>query len=585
MRILWRLCLLFDQTSWLLMLAAWMLGTLAVISSVGLLAVSAYLISLAALHPDISALSVSIVGVRFLGIARSVCRYGERYVAHAAVFRMLGIIRTLTYEWLEAQATPFARRSGGRLLSLIANDVETLKEFYIRFLAPPLIALLTLVIVGVGCGLVNSGLALVLGAMFLLGGLCIPLAVQRLNANNGKQVVQLRSDFLAVFTDQLNGIIEITALGRRAAAMARLSAVCRQWEKRQDSSAWLSAGGEAASFLILQLGLVAVLYIAVLTVEQGHLPAIYVAVIVFAVQGSLEAVVPLANSARWYSECKAAGQRIFALAPQETAAAAALPSTASAATGLVLDRLSLTYESTAAKEEPVPDLAEVSLQLSSGSKTAVVGVSGAGKSSLAAAITGLVRCQTGYIYWQGEELAGVSAAERSRICSVVSQQPYIFNASLRDNLLLANPRADETMLQTVLAAVGLTSWIDSLPEGLATVAGQQGYALSGGQRQRLALARALLNPAPLLLLDEPFSQLDPAAATQLMQLVCSMAPQQTLLIITHRLLGLDNVDEIVVMEQGHIVERGRYEELLAQRGAFYRLLEWQKQMVLQEYYG
>ncbi|PWU43221.1 thiol reductant ABC exporter subunit CydC, partial [Micromonospora globispora] len=226
------------------------------------------------------------------------------------------------------------------------------------------------------------------------------------------------------------------------------------------------------------------------------------------------------------------------------------------------DQVSVRY-----REGAPPALDRVDLDLPAGRRVAVVGPSGAGKSTLAAVLTGVVRPDAGRVTLDGADLSAYPAEELPRAIGGLLAEAYVFHASVRENLLLGRPWADEAELTAATRAAGLLDWVRAQPQGWDTVVGEEGGQLSGGQRQRLALARALLAAPPVLVLDEPTEGLDPAAADAVLASTLAATPAgHSVLLISHRLSGLAELDEIVVLDAGRVVQRGRHAELVAQPG-------------------
>lgn len=587
----WRLFRLIAPLSGRFVLAA-LLGFATIASSIGLIATSAYLIAMAALMPSIAALQVAIVGVRFFGIARGLFRYAERYVAHTATFRLLTRLRVWFYTAIEPLAPGglLGERSGDLLARVIA-DIETLEQFYLRAVAPPIVALL---VAALACGLLgwfNLWLGLALLLALGLAGVGLPLLTLRLSRQPGALLVAARAELSALLVDGVQGAADLLAFGRAAhyqEAVLRHGAVLT---RAQEHMAAIRGMHGALSGLLATLAGLAVLAIGIPLVRTGQLDGVYLALIALTATAAFEAVAPLSQAAQHTSSSVASARRLFALADRlppvhEPAEPSPLPLHA----GIEMRDLSFAYPSTANQaprtEVEHADLGSgrlvldrVSFSLSAGQRMAIVGASGAGKSTLIQLLLRFWDYEHGQIWLGGHELCRYRAEDVRLLISVVAQDTHLFNGTIRENLLVARPdaRADEIVVAAEQAQ--LHTFIQRLPQGYDTWVGEQGLRLSGGERQRLALARAVLKDAPILILDEPTAHLDAHTERALLQSLGPLMERRTTLMITHRLVGLETMDAILVLDRGRIVEQGRHHDLLLLGGHYRRM--WERQHVLE----
>jgi len=554
-----------------------LLGALTVGSSIGLLATSAYLISAAALQPSIADVNVAIVGVRFFGITRGLFRYLERLVSHNLTFRLLARLRTWFYAALVplAPARLLAFRSGD-LLGRITSDVATLEDFYVRAIAPPLVAVVITVTMMFFMGAYAGHLALVLLLFLLLAGLGLPLVIRLAGKNPGRALIAARAALQVHLVDGILGMDEVLAYGRSGTLQhevrlwgARLAAV----EKRM---AWIAAGHAGLSLLLTNGAMVAILWLAIPLVTAGQIAGVSLAGLALATLAAFEAVQPLPLAAQHLESSVQAAARLFEIVDAEPAVVdppAPRPLPAGAPSGLDLAVRNLTFRYH--KKEP-PALDGICFDLPAGKWLAVVGPSGAGKSTLAHLLLRFWEVDHGHILLAGHELRSYQQVAIRRSLGVIAQQTTLFNASIRDNLRVANPDAGEAELRAAVRRARLASFVQSLPDGYETRIGERGLQISGGQRQRLAIARVLLQDPPFLILDEPTANLDPLTERDVLDSIFAYAQDRSLLLITHRLVGLERMDEILVLDRGHVVERGRHGHLLAAGGLYRRLWELQQ---------
>jgi ATP-binding cassette subfamily C protein CydCD len=576
--ILWRLLgFLQPYTGWIAL--AVLAGFATIVSSIGLMATAAYIISAAALHPSIADLQVAIVGVRFFGIARGLFRYLERYVSHQVTFRLLARLRSWFYAALEplAPARLMAYHSGD-LLARLLNDIQALESFYVRVVAPPLVAVLVGLTSCLFLAHFNAGLALALLLFLAIGGVAIPLLARRLGRLPGQQAILQRAALNAALVDGIQGMADLLANGRAQDQQARVENLSQALAHAQRRMATISGLQSVLTSLSANIGMGVVLVLAIPLVNSGQIPGVALAAITLVALTSFEATQPLPLAAQFLDSNLQAARRLFELVdarPEVVDPSAPLPLPAASSTkglDLAVQHLSFRYPALQPGNEALHDL---SFHLPAGAHLAMVGPNGAGKTTLVNLLLRLWDYQEGEILLAGQDLRRFRADDLRSLMSVVSQKTDLFNASLRDNLLIARPGASQAHIQAAIQNAQLQDLVQSLPQGLDTWIGEQGLQLSGGERQRLAIARALLRDAPLLILDEATSNLDAITEQQVLQAIRRLMDGRTTLTITHQLVGLEDMDEILVLDHGECVERGTYAELLAAGGLFRQMWEFQ----------
>jgi thiol reductant ABC exporter CydC subunit len=555
-----------------------LLGAATIGSSVGLMATSAYIISAAALHPSIADLQMAIVGVRAFGIARGVFRYLERYTSHQVTFQLLARWRVWFYQALEplAPACLLGYR-GGDLLSRAIGDIAELENFYVRALAPPLVAVVVALVTAIYMYSFNPSLALTLLAFLLVGGLGVTGLVRWLGKSTGNKLVEARAALSAALVDGIQGMADLLAYGSARQYRGHLVSLGQQYGGIQRRMARLGGFQSALSLLAANLAAWAILVQSIRLVSAGQIAGVYLAVLVLVALTSFEAVAPLPLAAQYLGSNLAAARRLFQIADEQPAARDPIqPAPVPECYELEVDRLRFAYPGGG---QAHPALDGVSFSLRPGGKLAVVGPSGAGKTTLVHLLLRFWDYEQGSIRLAGRDLRSYRQDDVRRLVSLVSQDAYLFNATVRENLLIARPDATEADLTQAARQAQIHDFIRSLPDGYDTWVGEQGYKLSGGERQRLAIARALLKDAPLLILDEPTADLDTLTERQVLEALYSLMDARTTLVITHRLVGLEAMDEILVLERGRVVERGRHQELLEVRGLYRRMWELQNQVL------
>ncbi|MFC8532883.1 thiol reductant ABC exporter subunit CydD [Streptomyces sp. NPDC057249] len=554
---------------------ALLLGSLALGCAVGLMAVSGWLISRASEQPPVLYLMVAVTATRAFGIGRAVFRYAERLVSHDAVLRMLAELRVAVYRSLERIAPGGLRGARrGDLLSRLVADVDALQDYWLRWLLP----VGTAVLVGAttvgftGWLLPQAGLVLAVG--LLLAGVGVPLVSGACARRAERRLAPARAELATRITDLLGGTAELTVAGAlpgRAARTREADAVLTRIASRAATATALGGGLTA---LIAGLTVVAAALVALPAVADGRLAGVELAVVVLTPLAAFEAVTGLPLAAQYRQRVSRSAERVYEVldAPVPVREPEAPAATPASPFPLEVRGLSARYPDTARDA-----LASVDLTLEAGRRIAVVGPSGSGKTTLAQVLLRFLDARTGTYRVGGVDASTLDGDTVRRFVGLCAQDAHIFDSSLRENLRLARPAATEPELRDALARARLLDWADALPDGLDTLVGEHGARLSGGQRQRLALARALLADFPVLVLDEPAEHLDLPTADALTADLLAATRGRTTVLITHRLAGLDAVDEVVVLEAGSIVQRGPYDVLASVDGPLRRMLARERQ--------
>ncbi|MFF0555821.1 thiol reductant ABC exporter subunit CydD [Streptomyces sp. NPDC004266] len=554
---------------------ALLLGSLALGSAVGLMAVSGWLISRASEQPPVLYLMTAVTATRAFGIGRAVFRYAERLVSHDAVLRMLADLRVSVYRRLERIAPAGLRRTRrGDLLARLVQDVDALQDYWLRWLLPVGAAL----VVGVASAgftawlLPEAGAVLAVG--LLIAGVAVPAAGGALARRAERRLAPARGTLATAVADLLRGCAELTVAGALRGRIERTRDADRVLTAIASRQAAATALGAGLSALVCGLTVAAAALVGVQAVRDGRLDGVALAVIVLTPLAAFEAVTGLPLAVQYRQRIKRSAERVFEVldAPvpvHEPRTPAAPPA----------DPFPLELAALSARHPGQERLAldGFGLTLEAGRRVAVVGASGSGKTTLAQVLLRFLDVEHGTYRIGGVPAWELDGDAVRRFVGLCAQDAHLFDSSVRENLRLAKVGADDEELREALRRARLLDWVDGLPAGLDTLVGEHGSRLSGGQRQRLALARALLADFPVLVLDEPAEHLDLATADALTDDLLRATEGRTTVLVTHRLHGLDAVDEVVVLDEGRTVQRGPYAELAVADGPLRRMLERERE--------
>jgi thiol reductant ABC exporter CydC subunit len=513
------------------------------------------------------------VGVRAFGVARAALRYFERLSSHDVTLRMLARLRaTLLRAVVPLAPARLLDARRGDLVARLVEDVGTLEGIWVRALGPSLAALVVGLLVAALLARVSAAVALAVVCGLAFAGALAPALAVRRGALPGRRLVELRGELAARLSDGVRGVGELLAFGAEEAHAAGACALGRRARREQGRLAAASALGGALGVLAADLATVAALALALPLVAGRRLDAVWLASVVLVSLAAFEAVAPLPAAWHALGAMREAAGRIVELVDAGGGGAepSAAPAPLAAAPLVEIRELRFHYPGCAR-----PALDGVSLRLERGRRVALVGASGSGKSTLAQLLLRFWEAPAGAIALHGCDLASwPSDAARAHL-AYAAQRAHVFTGTLRENLLLGRPGATDAELVDVLRRVRLDALAERQPGGLDGWVGEEGLQLSGGERQRLALARALLREAPLLLLDEPTAHVDALTERELMAEIVRAGAGRATLLVTHRLAALDAFDEVVVLERGRVVERGRAADLRSRGGCFARLLALQ----------
>ena len=559
---------LYKRHIWLLTLGV-VLAIVTLLASIGLLTLSGWFLSASAVVGVAGIYSFNYMlpaaGVRGAAIIRTAGRYFERLVSHDATFRVLQHLRVFTFsKLLPLSPAGLARFRQGELLNRVVADVDTLDHLYLRVISPLIGALVVIVVVTAGLSILDVTLALTLGGIMLVTLLVLPPLFYRAGKPAGESITQMRGQYRQQLTAWLQGQAELMLFSASDRYRKQLEKTEQRWQDAQRRQAELTALSQALMLLIGGVAVVAMLWLTSAGVGGNSQPGALIALFVFCALAAFEALAPVTGAFQHLGQVIASARRITQITAQQPEV------TFTAGNGQAFGQVSLTLNQVTFSypQQPSPALENISLQVGAGEHIAILGRTGCGKSTLLQLLTRAWDPANGEILLNDQPLTHLNEATLRQAMSVVPQRVHLFSATLRDNLSLAAPGASDIQLMKALERVGLEKLLED--SGLNAWLGEGGRQLSGGELRRLAIARALLHDAPLMLLDEPTEGLDATTESQILDLLAEVMREKTVLMVTHRLRGLARFNRIIVMDNGKIIEQGSHAELLAEQGRYYQ---------------
>lgn len=506
-----------------------------------------------------------------LSLLKGLARYLEQFAGHFVAFHSLAMLRNYFYDRLEPQAPAGTDRlDSGDIMNRVTKDIDRVEVFFAHTLGPATTALIVPILSLAWMGAATSWtLAAVLAPFLLVVGAVVPFLGSASTARAAREVREGRGALAAHVTDSVQGVREVLSFGAQERREAEMRAIEERVSEAMGTQGRWIALRRGLNQAAVALGVVTVALVAGSDVIAGSLTLPQAGVALGIAMGSFGPVLAVEEFAADLDQAFASAARVFTITDRVPAVAEPnrpLPLTPG---GILFEDVSFSYpaEGDRAAAGPVA-LDGVNIRIPAGKRTAIVGASGSGKSTLAALITRTWDPAGGKVKIGGTSVADVALHDLRSTVASASQRPYLFNDTLRANLLLAAPDASGEDLDRVLAAVDLTDWIATEKDGLDTVVGDMGERLSGGQRQRLALARALARDAAIYVFDEATSQVDPDTEKRVREGIARLCAGRTIVEIAHRISAVRDADLIIVMDSGRVVQSGTYVELHAIPGAF-----------------
>lgn len=531
------------RSQWVLISLGAVLGLITVLAAIGLLALAGWLICAAAFAGLSTATASAFnyflpaAGIRYFSIIRIIGRYGERVTTHEATFRVLANLRVWFYNCLEPLAPAhLLRHRSGDVLNRYVSDIDALDNVLLRVISPFVIAMTVIVLVGVVLSFFNVQLAWQLFAVLMIATVVIPCALYTISKKSSQRLIVTTSQLRTHLVETLQSLADVLLMNGASCSLKQLQRHQNALIHTQRRMAFFKGFSMALIGLMTSLAVWLALVVGIPLVQHNQLSGASLGLIVLLLFAAFEAIVPLPIAFQYLGETQCAAERIQQLAEQQPAVI--FPKRFSKnidRPDIVFDQVCFRYHDNAPWV-----LSDFNCSIPFGEKLALVGPTGCGKTTV---MHLLARCwdpTAGAILLGGHDVKQFSEPALRQSMTLISQRPHMFNASVRDNLLIANPNATDEQLFAALKQVQLSELITSLPDGLNSLMGEFGRQFSGGQIRRIAIARAILHDAPIVVLDEPMEGLDSPTAALIWQTLTALFDQRTVIMATHQLQPLDS---------------------------------------------
>ncbi|MFC5588550.1 thiol reductant ABC exporter subunit CydC [Sporosarcina soli] len=541
------------------MLATILLGVLAVLSGAMLTFVSGYLISRASEMPEtILLLYIPIVLVRTFGLSRAVSHYLERLAGHNAVLKILSEMRVKLYGMLEPQALLIRQRfQTGDLLGALADDIEHLQDVYIRTIFPTAVGLCLFIYAITMLALFDWLFAIWMVFCLSIIVFVYPMFSLYTLKKHQREAKRKRGQLYRKLTDAVFGISDWMISGRKNHFTTGFMNDSRSSNKMENKLAYWNLSRGFQLQIISGVILIMVGIWAGNAAQQGEIIPAYIAAFTLVTLPILEGLIPLSYAIERipaYGESLKRIESIQQFVQDEEGSKGNVQTLKKA--DISIDTLSYRYEG-----EQADALHQLSLSIPYGQKLALLGKSGAGKSTLIQLLQGAIRPTSGGIFLNDH--SPIEYGDQIYdLVGVLNQKPYLFATTVENNIRLGNQQATKAEIEAVMKQVKLAHYMDSLPNGLQTQTEETGQRFSGGERQRIALARILLKDTPIVILDEPTIGLDPVVESELIETILTSLQDKTVIWITHHLIGIEQMEQILFLDQGQIAMQGTHDQLM-----------------------
>ncbi|GEO78770.1 cytochrome bd biosynthesis ABC-type transporter, ATPase and permease component [Companilactobacillus mindensis DSM 14500] len=540
-----------------LLITALILGLLTSFCAAALMFTSGYTIDKAATHPvNILLIYVPILLTRAFGIGRPVFKYIERLKSHNWVLRVTSDLRTRLYKTLESDASFFTEHhKTGDIMGLLSEDISHLQNLYLRTIFPAVISYLLTLIGSIALGVFNPSFGFFVFLLLFLEVFVVPLISVSVESARRAYQKSVKSDLYVQLTDNILGVDDWVISGRKNDFKNLTAQNITNLDTSQNKSKAFRRNRDFVLQLIFAIMIICFLIFTNLTMTHDQEQANFVAAVVLAVFPLSDAIIPVSQGFEEWPLYKDSIDRLNSIKPVPNTLPKQVELNPADFESLKINNITFEYDS----NSPIL-IKNFSQDIHRGEKLALLGPSGIGKTTILQLILGDLRPQQGQISINGFDISQVQA-NREQLFSVLNQKPFLFNTTLINNVRLGNEKKSDAEVKKALERVGLKDLVESLPDKYETLVGENGSRFSGGEQERIALARILLQDAPIVLLDEPTVGLDPITENDLLETFFNVLSDKTIIWVTHHLQGIKHVDHVVFMNSDKIEMEGAPKEL------------------------
>lgn len=538
------------------------LSFMTIFAAGALMFVSGFLISRSAQHPEnILIIYVPIVLTRAFGIARPVFRYAQRLVSHNWVLRIVSKTRRQLYESVASTAGSIrGRMQTGDILSLLADDLDRLQNLYLRTLFPLGAGIMLYIFVSIGFGVVNWQFMLWWFFILAIILIVIPLLSLKWNYNGVRRQKALQNQLYTEATDAILGLQDWVLSGRQADLVSRQGKVMSELADVKNKGMKFGWWRDfIIQMLVLLLTITTLIWAGNQFANDRDLVN-YIAAFTLAIFPLVDSFVGVNQGVSEASFYEDSITRLNQLPVVKKIESAPIPTN----TTVKFDKVTFAYD-----DKTIID--HLDLTIPTGEKIALLGRSGAGKTTILKLLAGDIKPYQGEVTIGGQSVSQLQP-KMSELVAVLDQQAYLFDSTILNNVRMGNIHASDEAVAAVIKQAGLQPLIDALPEGYHTQMREAGARFSGGEQQRFALARILLQAAPIVVLDEPTVSLDPKTEHDVLTQIFSVLQDRTIIWVTHHLTGIENVDKVYFLEAGKFVLSGKPSILRDESERFKQLL-------------